>query len=361
MEHSLTGQLLLASPALQDPNFSRTVVLIGVHQRGGCDGRRAQPPIYGHGGRGGTPVEQAVDKLEPVYVEGPCNPPRSCSWRKSSTRPRRDCSCWAGSVLPEPDADIDELTETTERTRVFAGYAGWSEGQLDAEARQRGLDRAFRRARRRVHRHAARALECGAHTQGRRLRAACPDARGPEPQLVQTRVRAPAVHLQARARAPVRGDCNRLAESFSQGARGVRASRPSIVCIAALLGAWPSIAAAAPAPRPQLGGAGVPAHRRVRAGGHEAGLSVGIMSATQGAYSDEPAPARHHPGRAVACLGLLTPARPAVADRRRGGRRGRGLAGGAPTRRRRTPAPTARSARRADPGRRRLRGHLGRR
>ena len=35
--------------------------------------------------------------------------------------------------FPEPDADIDELTEATERRRVFAGYAGWGEGQLDAE------------------------------------------------------------------------------------------------------------------------------------------------------------------------------------------------------------------------------------
>jgi putative transcriptional regulator len=35
--------------------------------------------------------------------------------------------------FPAPDADIDELTQATTRGRVFAGYAGWGEGQLDAE------------------------------------------------------------------------------------------------------------------------------------------------------------------------------------------------------------------------------------
>ena len=35
--------------------------------------------------------------------------------------------------FPAPDAGIEELTEATARRRVFAGYAGWSEGQLDEE------------------------------------------------------------------------------------------------------------------------------------------------------------------------------------------------------------------------------------
>ena len=38
MEESLAGQLLLASPTLRDPNFARTVVLIGVHSEEGAMG-----------------------------------------------------------------------------------------------------------------------------------------------------------------------------------------------------------------------------------------------------------------------------------------------------------------------------------
>ena len=38
MQESLAGQLLLASPALLDPNFRRSVVLIGVHSEEGALG-----------------------------------------------------------------------------------------------------------------------------------------------------------------------------------------------------------------------------------------------------------------------------------------------------------------------------------
>ena len=35
---SLTGRLLVATPALRDPNFERTVVLIVAHEEGGALG-----------------------------------------------------------------------------------------------------------------------------------------------------------------------------------------------------------------------------------------------------------------------------------------------------------------------------------
>jgi putative transcriptional regulator len=35
--------------------------------------------------------------------------------------------------FPAPDADLDELAQATDRVRAFAGFAGWSEGQLEEE------------------------------------------------------------------------------------------------------------------------------------------------------------------------------------------------------------------------------------
>ncbi|HET8680619.1 MAG TPA: YqgE/AlgH family protein, partial [Micromonosporaceae bacterium] len=35
---SLTGQLLVATPSLRDPNFERTVVLLVAHEAGGALG-----------------------------------------------------------------------------------------------------------------------------------------------------------------------------------------------------------------------------------------------------------------------------------------------------------------------------------
>ena len=35
---SLTGRLLVATPALRDPNFERTVVLLVAHEEGGALG-----------------------------------------------------------------------------------------------------------------------------------------------------------------------------------------------------------------------------------------------------------------------------------------------------------------------------------
>jgi putative transcriptional regulator len=133
MDESLTGQLLLASPALRDPNFRRTVVLVSIHSEEGAMGVVLNRPSAVTVGEAVPQLERAVDEQEPVYVGGPVQP-TSIVFLAEFLDPSPAGLLVFGRIgFPAPDAGIEELAEATARRRVFAGYAGWAEGQLDAE------------------------------------------------------------------------------------------------------------------------------------------------------------------------------------------------------------------------------------
>jgi putative transcriptional regulator len=136
MGESLTGQLLLASPSLRDPNFSRTVVLVSIHSEEGAMGVVLNRPSAVTVSEAVPQLERAVDEQEPVYVGGPVQP-GSIVFLLEFLDPSPAGLLVFGRVgFPAPDAGIEELTEATARRRVFAGYAGWGEGQLDAEVEE---------------------------------------------------------------------------------------------------------------------------------------------------------------------------------------------------------------------------------
>src|SRR6476659_5469776 len=125
----MKGQLLLASPALFDPNFRRTVVLITEHTDEGAAGLVLNR-------RSDTAVVEAVPDLAPlvedeelVYVGGPVQ--------------REAVLCLAEFEDPDDAAiivldhgDFGLIAGATRRARVFAGYAGWGPGQLESELEQ---------------------------------------------------------------------------------------------------------------------------------------------------------------------------------------------------------------------------------
>jgi putative transcriptional regulator len=133
MEESLSGQLLLASPTLVDPNFRRAVVLIGAHSEEGAMGVVLNRPSEVTVGEAVPQLEPAVDEQETVYVGGPVQP-NSIVFLAEFLDPEPAGLLVLGRIgFPTPEADIGELADATARRRVFAGYAGWSSGQLDAE------------------------------------------------------------------------------------------------------------------------------------------------------------------------------------------------------------------------------------
>jgi putative transcriptional regulator len=136
MAESLTGQLLLASPTLRDPNFIRTVVLVSVHSEEGAMGVVLNRPSEVTVSEAVPQLEDAVAEEEPVYVGGPVQP-SSIVFLAEFLDPSPAGLLVLGRIgFPAPDAGIEELTEATARRRVFAGYAGWGEGQLDAEVQE---------------------------------------------------------------------------------------------------------------------------------------------------------------------------------------------------------------------------------
>jgi putative transcriptional regulator len=130
---SLRGQLLVAAPSLQDPNFFRTVVLIVEHTVEGAMGivlnREAD-----------TGLDEAVPDLidvpgieETMHVGGPVQP-QTVILVAEFTDPEADTPLVVGSVgVVGAETDLDELPAAIIRGRAFAGYAGWGPGQLEAE------------------------------------------------------------------------------------------------------------------------------------------------------------------------------------------------------------------------------------
>jgi putative transcriptional regulator len=132
-EPSFAGQLLLAAPTLLDPNFKRTVVLIGVHSEDGAMGVVLNRPSAVTVGEAVPQLEGVVGSLDTVFVGGPVQP-TSVVVLAEFLEPELAGVLVAGRIgFPAPDAGIEELANATERRRVFAGHAGWGSGQLDAE------------------------------------------------------------------------------------------------------------------------------------------------------------------------------------------------------------------------------------
>jgi putative transcriptional regulator len=129
---SLRGHLLIATPALVDPNFRRTVVLVGEHGEDGAMGIVLNRPSE-------TQVEEAVPPLaelggvdELVFVGGPVQP-QAVVVLGDFVEPEDARALLTGTVgfLPG-DTEPLEAGEVA-RARVFAGYAGWGPGQLEME------------------------------------------------------------------------------------------------------------------------------------------------------------------------------------------------------------------------------------
>lgn len=137
---SHAGRLLVATPAIGDPNFERTVILLLDHDDDGALGLilnrpseldasevlpgwsdlAAQPGVVFSGG----PVEQ-----EGLIGLG----------RRSAPDPAAPFQITVGAVgVLDLNAEPIDVVGAVEGIRLFAGYAGWGAGQLESELLAQG-------------------------------------------------------------------------------------------------------------------------------------------------------------------------------------------------------------------------------
>jgi putative transcriptional regulator len=131
MEESLRGQLLIAAPSLFD-YFRRTVVLVLEHTSDGAMGLVLNRISE-------TPVADAVPALadlvgdeELVRVGGPVAPQAVVALGEFEDASEAGLRVVGDVGTLDPDANNESLI----RLRVYAGYAGWSPGQLDGEVEE---------------------------------------------------------------------------------------------------------------------------------------------------------------------------------------------------------------------------------
>src|SRR5919201_220921 len=112
---SLTGQFLIASPSILDPNFRRAVVFVTAHTEEGAIGL-------------------ILNRRSEATVGGPVNPEGVAVLAEFHDPDE------AGVVVIEDigfvaldDALEEGALQDLERTRVFAGVAGWGPEQLEEE------------------------------------------------------------------------------------------------------------------------------------------------------------------------------------------------------------------------------------
>lgn len=128
-----TGQLLIASRRLVDPNFVRTVLLIVQQDESGVIGLILNRPLDVTVADACDPsAEEAASVQEKLYQGGPCPGPLMvlhadaavggteivAGVRFTAERERIQCLMRGGNGGP---------------VRYYAGYAGWSPSQLEDE------------------------------------------------------------------------------------------------------------------------------------------------------------------------------------------------------------------------------------
>jgi putative transcriptional regulator len=130
------GQLLVATPVLQEPTFARTVIAVLEHDDdsgslGVVLNRPTSVPIADVA----AAVAELVTAPATLFDGGPVAPTTAIAVGRVASGAEPEGWAWVLPPLVTVDLDHDPalLAVSVRDLRVYAGYAGWAGGQLQGE------------------------------------------------------------------------------------------------------------------------------------------------------------------------------------------------------------------------------------
>ena len=136
MSDVLKGRLLVATPALGDPNFDHTVVLILEHSDDGALGIVLNRPTEADLSEALPAWHRLATEPAVLFVGGPVAPDAAIGLGRAwpGEHGAEGYEPLFGSLgTVDLTVDPDQLVSAIQGVRVFVGYAGWGEGQLEGE------------------------------------------------------------------------------------------------------------------------------------------------------------------------------------------------------------------------------------
>ena len=139
LSENLIGQFLIATPSLNDPNFSKTVTLICEHNESGSLGLIINRPIEGN-------LNQLLEELQissdeqlestPILQGGPVGTERGFvihnqgAWKHTS-----QINDWINITTSKDILESISNGMGPDNCLLVLGYSGWGPGQLESEIR----------------------------------------------------------------------------------------------------------------------------------------------------------------------------------------------------------------------------------
>ncbi len=130
------GIFLIASPALRDPNFRQSVVLLCEHGPEGALGVVVNRPTAMHISEVLPQVPVLESQRHVLFSGGPVQPNHVLLLYRLTQEPPDTHHVFDGVYLGGDTTSLERVLATpagTEAFRAYLGYSGWGPGQLEQE------------------------------------------------------------------------------------------------------------------------------------------------------------------------------------------------------------------------------------